>query len=69
MNEYLENVSINILSGVIGGCVVILFTDIEKFNSWAISLTIISSLIISYSQYSRKKREETNTISNKETEK
>lgn len=69
MNEYLENVSINILSGVIGGAIVVLFTDLEKFNYWLIFVIIICSLIIPFSYYWGKKSATKNSISNSETNK
>ena len=67
MNEYLEKVSINILTGVIGGAIVIFFTQIEKFNYWLILVIIICSLIIPFSYYIGKKNATKNVIPDKET--
>ncbi len=69
MNEYLEKAGINISTGVIGGSIVILFTDIEKFNYWLIFVIIICSLIIPFSYYLGKKSATKNLISNSETKK
>lgn len=69
MNEYLEKAGINISTGVIGGSIVILFTDIEKFNYWLISVIIICSLIIPFSYYLGKKSASKNLILNSETKK
>ncbi len=66
MNEYLEKVGINILTGVIGGAIVILFTQIEKFNYEFIFVIIICSLIIPLSYYIGKKNATKNVILDKE---
>lgn len=67
MNEYLEDASINISCGVIGGCIVLLFD--KGLDLYLISLVVIFSLIITTACNYRGKRLTKNTILDKETEK
>lgn len=67
MNEYLEEASINISCGVIGGCIVLLFD--KGLDLYLISLVVIFSLIITTVCNYRGKRLTKNKIPNGETEK
>lgn len=67
MNEYLEDASINISCGVIGGCIVLLFD--KGLDLYLIALIVIFSLIITTACNYRGKRLTKDKISNGETEK